>query len=296
LGGDDFGGHHKNLQGAHDEAVKEVKSDIKGFVAEEIESKLTEIMLKGDDLENKDLQKLFKLADKVGYDFKDFNKKWEVRKHDLGLVLWQPPQQSGSQDNQQQRQRNPYEMKREEEFQISENSLRAIYMKQAITGNLLTALQYGFKMRKHKNQMIKLCVQHQEPDFKRLKEEGKELAIAKFREMLEEVMQERSTLYKLAGPAYKMVEKKTQLILSNLRRLKAVVSEEEIERLIVVADQRMHDVAMEELKAVEALVESKAYPAAMQKRAQLVKLVLRLRAEAKIVAQPLNLPEVSEKT
>lgn len=296
LGEKDFGNYRGGMEDALREMVAETKSEAIDYFKEEITAKAVEGELQDKDVSG-DLRKLVILANKVGFDEGAFLKHWEKQLSDLGLVWINVPNQNSqleSGTNPDQRKKNPYEFSAAEEKDLLCNQLRAIYMQRIIKGNFLTIPRTAIKMRVTKNKMIKLGYTIE--DFKRIEKEGREVAAQKFKEMLEEVLAERATLYDLSGPALKLIEARTKSILSNLERLGYPLSEEEVKLMIEKCDLRIHDLAMEELSLVQGLLKSGTHPSAERKQGQLVRLIKRLREEAGIDAPALNLPRFSDKT
>jgi len=295
LGGKDFGGYKEGLEPALREAVEDTRLEVSQFARDEMVSKLTEGILKGKDMSG-DLSKLIDIANKVGFDEEAFYQHWEKHIEEQGLFAINLPANPNSMlsgGGSRKQERNPYAFSGDEEKDLLCNQLRAIYMQRGIKGNFLTVLQTAFKMKKLKNGLIKLGLTIE--DFKHIERQGREVAVVRSREMLDEVLAERATLYDLSGPALKLIETRMKGILSNLERLGSPLSKEEVDLLIEKADLRMHALALEELATVQAVLKAGANPRADKKQGQLVKLVNRLREEANINIPPLNLPQVSDK-
>src|SRR3989339_105030 len=298
LGGEDFGNYKAGFEEALREMVEQTKAEIREFVKEEVTKKFINLALRTDD-KTDDLQEVVNIGKRVDFDEAGFMAFWEGLKDDLGLNLINIPAPNNSAlaagaDNRDQQKRSQHQFSAEEEKDLFCNQLRAIYMQRAIKGDFLTALQTAFKMKKLKNGLIKLGYAIQ--DFKKIEREGKDVAIARFMEMLEEVLAERATLYDFSGPVVKLLDTRKKSILANLERLGAPLGESDINLLIEKIDIRMHDVAMEELKAVTAVLKTGSNTRADMRQKQLVKLIVRLREEAKITAQDLNIPMFKGKT
>ena len=108
------------------------------------------------------------------------------------------------------------------------------------------------------------------------------MAKDKLLEMLSEVLSERSTLYDLAGPAFKLIEKKIKGIMSNLNRIGEALTINEFEKFRDIANRKMYDMAIQELHSVDAEMRTKPSPSLEKKRQQLVKLIARLKKESRI--------------
>lgn len=293
LGGEDFGGFKAGLENALREMVEETKGEVREHVREEVTQKFIEAAL-NKKVDEHGLKSLVALGNKVGFDEEAFLKDWQKRQDDLGLASFAPPQNKDHNPDGQKKEKSPFELSGDEEKDVFCNQLRAVYMQRAIKGDFMTALQTSFRMRKLKNGLIKLGFNI--GDFKRIEKEGREVAVMRFKEMMEEVMAERATLYDLAGPALKLIETRLKTILSNLERLGSPYEKEEVDLLIEKADVKMHDLAMEELAAVQALLKAGPSRSAERKQMQLIKLIKRLRTEASITGPAISAPEVTEKT
>jgi hypothetical protein len=294
LGEKDFGNYRGGMENALREMVADARSEAIDYFKEEITAKAVEGGLQDKDVSS-DLRTLVSLANKIGFDEEAFLKHWEKQLSDLGMVWINVPPgnsllQSGADPDRQKK--NPYEFSTEEEKDLLCNQLRAIYMQRILKGNFLAVPRTAFKMRKLKNKLIKLGFTIE--DFKQVEKEGREAAAQKFQEMLEEVLAERATLYDLTGPALKLIETRVKSILSNLEKLGHPLSEEEVRLMIEKCDVHIHDLAMEELSLVQGLLKSGKHPSAEKKQGQLIKLIRRLREEAKIDAPEINLPRVSD--
>ncbi|MFA6430915.1 MAG: hypothetical protein WCV91_00815 [Candidatus Margulisiibacteriota bacterium] len=297
LGGDDFG----NFMGGLDSAVKvvrdETNAEIKEYVNDDLTEKFVEAAQKGK-ADEKGIKELITLGSKVGFDQDEFLKNWAKKKDDLGLMPFVPPNiQSGLSSNSgfsQNNNSNQEEAVKVEERDLLSNQLRAVYMQRAIKGDFMTMVQTSFRMRKLKNGLIKLGLVLE--DFKKLEKEGREVAISRSHEMLEEALAERATLYELSGPAFNLVEARTRSISSNLERLGAPIDKEDLAILIEKLDIKMHDLAMEELAAVEGMLKAGPDSSLQKKQGKLVKLINRLREEANIKGSAIYMSQVSDRT
>jgi hypothetical protein len=173
-----------------------------------------------------------------------------------------------------------YEMDEDEEKEILINRLRALYMRRALKGDIITRIDTAFKMRKLKNGLIRLGMKVD--DFEHLAKEGVEVARRKLLDMLTEALNEKATLYDLAGPAFKLIEKRIKGLMSNLERIGSPLTVGEFENLRDAANRKMFDMAEQELAAVEAMLKGQPNPSLEKKRGQLLKLIIRLKDESKI--------------
>jgi len=274
--------HVGGFKGLASALFKEARSEAKDFVLEELEGKVMEKILRGQTRElDSQIKALIGLAVKLGVNMPAFMTRWKKKKMDLGL-FWLDPNLSaevGTGDPNEQRE-SRYDIEKPEEKEILMNRLRALYMRRAMKGDIITRLDTAFKMRKLKNGLIKLGLQID--DFQRIEKEGVAVARGKLLDMLKEALAERSTLYKLAGPAFKLLEKRIKGIMSNLDRIGEALTVAEFENLRDTANRKMYDMAVQELHAVDALLKEKANPKLDKKRGHLIKLITRLKEESGI--------------
>ncbi len=263
--------------------AKEARAEAKGLVLERLELKLIEKILSGQTKElDNEVKSLVVLAIKLGVNMPQFITGWKKKKIDLGLFFLDPKlsAQLGMGGDPEEERESSYDMTEKEEKEILMNRLRALYMKRAIKHGIITRLDTAFKMRKLKNGLIKLGLKID--DFERVKKEGVAVARFKLLEMLKEVLAEKATLYDLAGPAFKLIERRIKGIMSNLDRIGEALVISEFENMRDTANRKMYDMAVQELHAVDAMLKSKSKPALEKKRGNLVKLIARLKEESKI--------------
>lgn len=270
------------LKGLADEELAAARSEAKDFVLEELEVKLMEKILSGQTKElDNHIRDLVGLAMKLGIDMNQFVLNWKKKKIDLGLFYLDPklmlelgigPEGEKREDR--------YDLDKEEEKEILVNRLRALFMRRAIKNDIITRLDTGFKMRTLKNGLIRLGLTID--DFERIEKEGAAVARDKLLDMLKEALSERATLYDLAGPAFKLIEKRIKGLMSNLGRIGSALTVTEFESLRNAINRKMYDIAVQELHAVDAMLNAKSDPSLEKKRGHLVKLIARLKEESKI--------------
>lgn len=285
----------ESLQELADHVLKDTASAIKDLAREKIEEKLIGKHISADEgkkagqKEEGELKDLLKLAAKAGLDLNEFTQNWQVKKFDLGLFVPDFPLGQGGAgagaDSQQQN-KGQYEFTQEDEKDLQTNRLRAVYMHRALAGDWKTMLETSVKMRKLKNGLIRLGVSSNE--FERIEKEGRAAARLKLIGMLRETLEERATLYELAGPAFKLIEQKIKGLLSNLARLDFKMEGLEFESLRDSANLRVFDAAKQEFLTLKDMVRGTRNPS-LEKRYKLVlKLMRRLKEESKI---PAEIPE-----
>lgn len=286
LGRFNFGGHRGNLQGAVNEEAEKARGEIREFVAEGLERGMVAKHL-GEGAAEKEIRQLIKLGEKFGFDFGQFIASWEEKKVGLGFqaVPYAGPnlaagaQTSGGGGGS----KTGYEFNQDDEKEILVNQLRALYMQRAIRGDMRAILETSFKVRKLKNELIKLEIRF--GDFEKIEKEGRALAKVKTAEMLKEALYERATLYELAGPAHKLIGRKIKGIMKNLERLGIELPASEFNALRDEANRRMFDIAKQELEQVTAVNRAKPSPGLDKKEKLLTKLLKRLKEESNIEAE-----------
>ncbi|MCX5750146.1 MAG: hypothetical protein NT099_00490 [Candidatus Saganbacteria bacterium] len=290
-----FGGYNNSLQGTSDRSGQEALLEIRDFVREEIETGLTKKLLSENPKEiqklDNDLKDLLKMANKLSVNLNQFSANWQQKKEDLGLNLIIPPPPNsllaaGTQTNTNSgnQQKNGFEMNLEDEREVLVNRMRAIYLIRAFKGDVFTAIETAFKMRKLKNGLIKLGYSIGDLDKikEQVKQEGEALARMKCFELLKEALRERATLHDLAGPAYKLIERKIKGVLSSLERLGVKLPKDDFNALRDHANEEMFDISMEELQDTSMALKAQPHPVLEMKQALLLKLLNRLKEESGI--------------
>jgi hypothetical protein len=292
LGGKNFGGYNVNLQGTSDRVAEEAVKDLKDFAREEMETKLIQKQVGSSGQEKNfkdDFQELVKLGARVGVNLESFYSNWKKKQANLGLFLFTPPPPNsilagGAQadTNSSSQQKSGYEFNAEDEKEVLMNRMRAIFMVRALKGDMLTMIETSFRMRKLKNGLIKLG--YTIGDFEQLKEqvkqEGEALARMRCFEILKEAFAERATLYDLAGPAFKLIERKIKGALNNLEKLGVNLSTLEIDSFRDNANQEMFDISLEELQTTSMALKATPNPGLELKQQLILKLLNRLKEES----------------
>src|SRR3989339_1431792 len=280
---------NESLQGVADEIKKEMLSDLKDFTIEKMAEKLIGKHLAADAETDKkitnELKELLKLATKVGVNLNEFSQDWQVKKFDIGMFAPNIPLGTGDMDlgSQSKNKKNPYEFSKEDEKDLFINRLRAIYMHRAISGDMATVLSTYFKVTKLKNGLIKLGVSSDE--LKDIEKEGIAAARLRLVDMLSSALEERGTLYELAGPAFKLVEQKIKGILSNLKRLGWEIDETEFNSLRDSANIKVFDAAKDEFLSLEYRVKGAQNPNLEKRLSLILKLMKRLKVESHLDSQ-----------
>jgi hypothetical protein len=268
-----------------DEAAENASRELKPFLLEQLEN----LFIKKTLTQDTDYADVYKMLDtcakaKVDVDYY-IEKVWQNRKEDLGLFSMEaPPQTAGatvntSTDNPQNQARHGYEFTREDEKEIQLGRLRALYMQKALHGGI-KGLITNFKILRTKAG-YKLGILTKEMD-EQLQHEGKIAAKMKVIEIIKEGLLERASLYELAGPAFKLNERKIKTALANAERLGIPISQQEFVAMRDTADRRMYEIAERELETVEGYLAHTKNPLAEKKQKLLIKLMKRLAEEANI--------------
>ena len=285
LGGLDFGGYNGGLQGTANRAIDEAREELNGIISELLENKMMERQINKEET-GRDVKDLIVLATKLGINLVQVLINVKAKYHHLGLAPVNIPLNPNSSNGgfREKQQDTGYEFTISDEKEILLNQLRAVYMQRALSDNYLTALRTSFKMRKLKNGLIKLGLVQEElqTTFEKTNEEGVALARLKLLEMLEEALRERATLYKLAGPAFKLIEKKIKGILRNLKNLGLDMDGRDFVKLRDKANSEIHTVATGELRSINTVIESRPHPGYEKRQRLLGKLILRLNEESSL--------------
>jgi hypothetical protein len=294
LGSFSFGGYGENLQGVVDQKTAEAKNEIRDFVKEELERNFISKKV-GHEQAGKDIQELVKVGKRLGFDFNRFFTEWHEKKFDLGfqpVPYLGPNLNAGTSTGQEQGQKEQtgYEYSQADEQEILINQLRALYMQRAIKGDWRTKMLTAFKINKLKNGLIKLGINF--GDFEKVEQDGLAMARLRTMDMLREALNERATLYELAGPAKVLLEKRIKGIMKNLERLGITLSADEFNRIRDDANRQMFGVTQEELSQVGMLRQTNANPYLEKRERLLVKLLERLNDETGIVDNP-QIPQLS---
>ncbi len=280
------GGHdNESLQMLADDVMADTAGELKDFAREKIEERLVRQHLSADEKADKqtknELKDLLKLANKVGLDLNQFTDDWQIKQFDLGMFVPDMPLgQGGANADSQGQNKNPYEYTKDDEKDLQLDRLRALHMHRALTGDWKTMLDTHFKMRKLKNGLIKLGVSSNEMDL--AEKEGVAAARLRLLEMLKGVLEERATLYELAGPAFKLIEQKIKGILSNLERLDWKLDEVEFHSLRDAANIRVFDAARSEFLTLKDMLSGSPDPTVEKRYKMVLKLLKRLREESKL--------------
>lgn len=291
----DVKSNQEKIQQMVDMLQNEANQELKSFLPEELENLMIKKTL-AQDTDFKDILKLIDIGAKAKFDAQAWIKEvWMPRKDDLGLVLIDaPPSLTGTAvdtntDHPQRRPKHGYEFDATDEKELHINRLRALYMQKALKGGF--RLDTFFKIQKSKQGLIRLGVFTKGLD-KELKHEAKILAKMKSLEILNEALLERGTLYELAGPAFKLNEKKIKTDLRNLERLGMPISRDEFIQKRDAASLQMLSVAQRELEVVEGKLAHSHSPQAEKKQKLLIKLMRRLKEE--VGEEAFNTPQEND--
>jgi hypothetical protein len=261
LGGEDFGGFNTNLQGSVDRVMDETKGELKTFLMEALKEKMTRKLLANDPQNvseqkyiREELKDMLAMAKRIGFDVSEYTKQWQKDKFQEGLFLFYPPKTQSllsAQTNLGQgsgKESDPVSevSGKEENEELLMNRLRALYMRNALKGDIRTSLNTMFKIRKTKNGLIRLGIFSNDLNDQ-VKKEAENIARIKMMEMLKEGLQERATLFKMSGPAYQLVESKIMGVLKNTKKLGMDISEADFNLLRDKANYEVFGIAKREL-------------------------------------------------
>ncbi|MDR1453171.1 MAG: hypothetical protein LBJ25_04285 [Candidatus Margulisbacteria bacterium] len=295
LGGVDFGGFNTDLQGSVDRAAQETAGEVRLALKDLLDQKMTERLVSdsADPKEaRKDLQGLLELGKKVGFNATEYMKSWYKSKEDNGLFVFERPvtdavniQADLQRQNQNQNNGGGSETAVEAPAEETEdyliNRLRALYIRSALKNDWRTSLDTSLKIIKTKNKMIKLGIFSNDINDK-VREESRLIAGLKIMEMLKEVFLERATLYRLAGPAYQLIDAKMTGLMRNAKKLGMELTEYEFTLLRDRANESVYEVSKRELKLTNVALAVKDSPMLRDKKKKLVQLMERLQTESNI--------------
>jgi hypothetical protein len=286
LGGGDFGGNATDLIGVIQTAVKDAKDEMADCVKEKMQELLIEQHFKNGD-PKAEIKKLLELGVKCGVDIEALLQHIQQQKEHLGMNYFAAPTQPslmGGAANQQNPNSQPnqeqaaFDQDDEREFFI--NAMRALCLQRAVHGDFYTQLRTSFKMRKLKNEVIRLGVTIEE--VKIVEKEAVALARLELLKMLRDAYLERASFYKLDGPAYRLNERKTKSILSNLERLDFALTEEEQKDMIDIANREVYEEVLSQLTTTEAALKLQRHPGLEEKQKLLLKVATRIAEETKV--------------
>lgn len=293
LGGADFGGQRGGLQGTVDFVRDDVSRELRLALKELMDEKNTERLI-GERVDpesaKKELKSYLQIASRIGFDVREYLQSWGKSYIDQGLFPYLPPeddpvlsgQTAGQQSGQEKKEdlnlaHEPEE--KTEDYLIA--ALRAAYLRAALGGGWRASLSAQFKIRQLKNKMIKLGIYFEELNEK-VQREAELIASTKIIEMLHEALVERATLYKLAGPAWRMIDTKITSLLKNAKTLNMDITEYDFDLLRDKANQLVFDVAKRELHLTMVSLSVQDTPLMRDKKNKLVMLLKRLKEESKI--------------
>jgi hypothetical protein len=300
LGGSDFGGYNTDLQGTMDRVMAETQTELQGFLKELLKEKMTRKLLaesSSDKSEVRDeLKDALKIAKRVGFDLDAFVARWQKEKIHEGLFLFNDPQDRGILDtavtsgmmggrnpnqNQSQNQEKSDAEGSESTEDLLINRLRALYMRDALQGNLFARLDTSFKIRKTKNGLIRLGVYSNDLNEK-VKKESLNIAKLKTMEMIKESLYEMSTLFEMEGTAFNLVDTKLKGLLRNAQRLNLDISSEDLLALRDKCNLEILEVVKREHKLTKVALDVTRQPMLANKLSGLEKLMKRLTSETKV--------------
>lgn len=260
LGGWNFGGYNRSLQGTVNRAGEKAVEEIDRFAQEELESRLMEKIINNNE-DIKDLKELLDVSQKSSKNFNEWIKSiWPQKKEDLGFTLIDIPDKpqgnfvNTSSDNPKDRSdKKDSVIEETTEEKLLSNQLKAIYLERLLKGGSPIDIGVFFKIRKLKNGLIKLGVFSKDFDEK-LKFEAETVAKGKIMDDLKEIVLERASLYQAKGPANDLLNKKLDTILKSAKKMGMEVTDEELKSMQDMANRRILDVLKKQIELYESLV------------------------------------------
>ncbi len=264
LGGWNFGGYNKSLQGTVDRMNYENAKEFSRFSLEQLEGELISKLVKGEKSID-DLRQLVELAGKTGVDVGEWLEKvWMKRKENLGFVPLELPEKdegriistnvsdfTGGHKNGE-----PDWDREKTEAEELTDKLRALYMHRLIKGDAFTHLTTMFEIRKCKNGLVRIGLYGRSFDEK-VSFEAEVLARKKVLEMLEEAFLENSTFYKKKAAGFQSNERKIKVLKSAAERLGLHLEEEDFEELRSKSNRSMLKVVESQISQAEDFLKTR---------------------------------------
>jgi hypothetical protein len=161
------------------------------------------------------------------------------------------------------------------------NRLRALYMRDALQGNVFARLDTSFKIRKTKNGLIRLGVYSNDLN-ERVKKESVNIAKLKTMEMIKEALYEMSTLFEMEGTAFTLVDTKMKGLLRNAQRLNLDIGSEDLLAMRDKCNLEVLEVVKREHRLTKVALTVTQQPMLANKLSGLEKLMKRLTSETKV--------------
>jgi hypothetical protein len=295
LGGEDFGGYQGGLQGTVNNVRDDVARELRLALKELMDEKNTERLV-GEKVDpesvKKELKSYLQIASRIGFDVKEYLQSWGKTYIDQGLFAFEAPQDAAALAGQMAQQKNSENNNEQENLELAAEpeektedyliaALRAAYLRSALGGGWRASLAAKFKIRQLKNKMVKLGIYYEELNEK-VQREAELIASTKIIEMLHEALVERATLYKLAGPAWKMIDAKITSLMKNATALNMDITEYDFNLLRDKANELVFDVAKRELHLTMVSLTVRDSAFMRDKKKKLIMLLKRLKDESDI--------------
>jgi hypothetical protein len=265
------------------------RSDLRGFIQEELDTTLTVHNLQG--ASTKELVAAFDqfnaLAGVAKFDPKKYLVNFNKKLDDMGLIYCPGAVVPGHIDtetdsgsNKKKRDSFALEGISEEEVEGIEDQLRLLFMKRVLKGG--SSLDIRGKIRK-----LKLRLKDSGADYKkimnRMRDEGESFAKVHLINSLREAFEERASLLKFKGPAFDLINRKMKIILKGLKTLGSPVLKSQAREIRDEINKVMFPIIKEEYIKVELQLSADPKCFSLKKKCEeLVGVLERLKAESNI--------------
>lgn len=304
LGGTDFGGFDDTFQGLIDKAMYFASKDLANFSVEELQYFVTKESLAKDkdkSLKIKEFESKVNELNSITNNpkiteewaqiameafMKDFGlakEKMDLHRNDTVGTNINAMAGEANTGGQQQREKpfHGYEFDSKDEKDIFLNRLRALYLQKALNPGMKGVLKTEFKLRRLKNGLLRMGILTDVLN-EQVKKEAELIAMERTREMLNEALEERASMYVLKGPAFQLIEDKIKGILRNAEKLGQEIGAEEFLNARDKINHKIYELTKKEMGLIEVRLSDQDFPQLVVKYRDMQKLIERLKAESNI--------------
>lgn len=291
LGGKNFGNFKGGAMSAFEETRATLQKDISGFILDEAEESFVNntINQKSTKDFNAQMQKLQKFCVDADIQINNSALIQRIQKSidHLGLACFFVPDnanhsfsfQEGDERGKKKDQEESMVYLTDEEQLI--DKLRGLYFQKAMNPGLKTLFELTFKIRKTKNNLLKMGVLDKSSDSQ-LESEAHFLAKEKLLAELQKVFLEQATLHKLEGPSYDILRNRKAFILKSLHKIGYKIKDTEVNRIRDKANREMFPIIKEQLAKVEIMADIRETIQVVRQRKMLTETLQRIKDESNI--------------
>lgn len=290
LGGENFGNYKEGADTLFSKTMHHLKEELSGFLLDTTqETFVTNTINQKGEAFKEELGKLQKFCSAAGIVINNaaLIKRIQTSVSNLGLEHFIPPQNKNqtfdfSEGDERGREKESEDktiyLSQEDQFI---EKLRMLYFQKALNPGFRATFELSFKIKKMKNNLLKLGIFDKELD-QRLSEEGCFLAKEKLLEDLHKVFLEQATLQKLEGPAYDILRNRKAFIIKSLHKIGYKIKDTEINRIRDEANREMFPVIKEQFIKLEMMADAKESIWASRQRKVFIAILTRLKEETAI--------------